>query len=172
MNLLGVMVFISIAVILRLFPHPANISPIAGMALLGGAYFNKRYALFAPLIALFISDMFLGFHQSMFAVYSSYFLIGCIGLYISKRLTPQTIIGASLFSSVLFFLVTNFNFWYIHSLYPKTLEGILESYRMALPFFRNTLIGDLLYTGLFFGLYIGVRRLFFRPLIVLQKEGM
>ncbi len=164
------LLIIGIAVILRLLPHPANMAPIAAMALFGGAYLNKRYALLVPLVALFISDIFLGFHQSMVAVYFSFFLTGGIGLYLARHKTPITVIMASLLSSVLFFLITNYNFWYTYSLYPKTLAGLLESYTAALPFFRNTLIGDLLYTGIFFGAYEGIKMLIRYPRISVRKE--
>lgn len=161
---------IVIAVLLRLLPHPANVAPIASMALFGGAYLNKRYALLVPLVALFISDIFLGFHQSMVAVYFSFFLTGCIGLYLARHKTPITVILASVLSSVLFFLITNCNFWYVNSLYPKAVAGLAESYMAALPFFRNTLIGDLLYTGIFFGAYEWIRMLDRYPGIAVRKE--
>lgn len=164
------LLIIGIAVILRLLPHPANIAPIAAMALFGGAYLNKRYALLAPLVALFISDIFLGFHQSMPAVYLSFFLTGCIGFYVSTHKTPRNVIMASLLSSVLFFLITNCNFWYAYPLYPKTLAGLLDSYAAALPFFRNTIIGDFLYTGLFFCAYESVRLWLNKPVIAVRKE--
>ncbi|MBI2443285.1 MAG: hypothetical protein HYV40_05260 [Candidatus Levybacteria bacterium] len=111
------------AVALRLLPHHPNVAPIAAMALFGGAYLDKRFALAIPLLALFVSDLFLGFHSTM----------------------P--------FVSVLFFLITNFGVWLMGTLYSRTLEGLLQSYIMGLPFFRNTLIGDFLYVGVLFGGY-------------------
>jgi len=152
-NLISPLLIIFFAVSLRLLPHPPNVAPIAAMALFGGAYLNKKYALIIPIAAMFISDLFLGFHESVPMVYTSFLIIGLIGIWLSKHKKPIFIVSASLFSSLLFFILTNFNYWYATSLYPKTFTGLLESYSFALPFFRNSIIGDLLYVGLFFGAY-------------------
>ncbi len=162
-NLLSPLAIILFAVLLRLIPHPPNVAPIAALALFGGVYLNKKYALVFPLIALFLSDLFLGFHASMPMVYSSFLLTGLIGLLVRKRKTAYTIVSGSLVSSLIFFLLTNFNYWYAEALYPKTFSGFVQAYVNALPFFRNTIIGDLLFTGLFFGSYELVRQLFYKP---------
>lgn len=138
-------------VLLRLIPHIPNVAPIAGMALFGGTYLNKKYAIVVPLAAMVISDIFLGFSASTPLVYASFIITGCIGLWLRNHKNIATVIGASLVSSTIFYLLTNFNFWYATSLYPKTFSGMIEAYVMALPFFRNTLFGDLFYTGVFFG---------------------
>lgn len=159
-TLINPLIIIGIAVILRLLPHPPNFAPIAAMALFGGVYLNKKYALIAPLIAMFISDIFLGFHASMLMVYGSFLLTGLIGLWLKKHKQVYTIVGASLISSFIFFFLTNFNYWYATPLYPKTTSGLFEAYFYALPFFRNTVLGDLFYTGVFFGGYELVLRVF------------
>lgn len=148
-----VFLIITSAVLLRLLPHPANVAPIGAMALFGGVYLDKKYAIVLPLLAMVISDFFLGFSQSTPFVYLCFALTGIVGMWLKKRKTVSNVIGASLFSSVLFFLVTNFGYWLTYSLYPKTFEGQLLAYYYALPFFRNSVLGDLLYTGLFFGGY-------------------
>lgn len=139
--------------LLRLVPHIPNVAPIAGMALFGGTYLNKRYAILVPLAAMVISDIFLGFNASTPMVYASFVITGCIGLWLREHKQIDTVIGASLFSSIIFYLLTNFNFWYATSLYPKTLAGMIDAYVMGLPFFRNTIFGDLFYTGVFFVSY-------------------
>ena len=160
-TLVAPVIIISIAVALRLVPHPANVAPIAAMALFGGVYLDKKYALIIPLVALFISDLFLGFHGTMLFVYGSFLMTGLIGLWLRNHKQIQHVIAASLFSSLLFYLVTNFGVWLTGTLYAKTMTGLFESYTMALPFFRNTIIGDLLYVGLFFGAYEVVLRTVF-----------
>lgn len=159
---------IAIAAAIRILPHPANVAPIAAMALFGGCYLEKKYAFLLPIIALFVSDSILGFHQSMPFVYGSFLLMVCIGIWLRKRKAVGTILGASVASSLLFFLITNFGFWLTESLYPKTIEGQITAYVMALPFFRNTLLGDLLYTGLFFGGYELALRFIKRKAVVLN----
>ena len=88
-NLINPLLIILVAVVLRLLPHPPNFAPIAGLALFGGAYLNKKYALILPLIALFASDLFIGFHSTMPFVYGSFLLSGLIGLGLqSKKSVP------------------------------------------------------------------------------------
>jgi len=155
---------IMFAVILRLVPHPPNFAPIAAMALFGGAYLSKKYALIVPLIALFVSDIVIGFHSTMPFVYVSFILIGFIGLWLRKRRSLKWILGTTLSSSLLFFVITNFGVWAVGDLYPLTIDGLTRSYYLALPFFRNTIIGDLIFVGLFFGSFELVLRLLQRNL--------
>lgn len=148
--------FIIAGIVLRLVPHLPNFAPIAALALFGGVYLNKKYALIIPIIALLISDMFIGFYSGwiMLSVYGSFIIIGLLGLYLKKHKSVVNIIGASLTASILFFLATNFAMWAIpHSLYPHNWQGLLQCYIMGLPFFRSTLAGDLFYVGAMFGLY-------------------
>jgi len=126
------------------------------MALFSGVYFNnKKYALIVPLAAMLLADLFIGFYNPwiMASVYGTFLLIGLLGIWLKKHKTVSNVLGASLIGSVMFFLLTNLAVWAIpHSIYPQTLQGLLQSYAMGLPFFRNTLMGDLFYTGAMFGL--------------------
>lgn len=140
-------------VFLRLIPHIPNVAPITAMALFGGVYLNKKYALLIPLLIMFISDFFLGFHNLMFFVYGSFLLTGIIGLQLKKHKSYKFIFISSLVSSTLFFIITNFGVWLVSGMYAKTIAGLVNCYLMAIPFFRNTVFGDLFYTGAFFGGY-------------------
>ena len=136
----------------RLIPHPPNVTSLTAVALFGGAYFSdRRLAFLVPLSALFLSDLVLGFYHHMEVVYLSFALIVTIGLWLQKHRTAFPIAGAALVSSVLFFVLTNFGVWTFDALYPKTLEGLVACYVAAIPFFQNTLLGDLLYTAVLFG---------------------
>lgn len=138
---------------MRLLPHEPNFTPIAAIALFGGVYLNKKYAIVLPIAAMILADLFLGFTQSTPYVYLGFLLTGLIGLWLRTHKTFTNVVLGTLVSSVLFFLITNFGFWLTFSLYPKTFAGQMEAYIMALPFFRNSLLGDLFYTGLMFGSY-------------------
>lgn len=151
--------FIVAAALLRLLPHPPNFSPIIAIALFGGAYFSSRGAAFiVPMIAMGLSDIFLGFHQSMPFVYASFLLIVGIGFVLKshKRFTP--ILSGAVGSSILFFLVTNFGVWLTGTMYPHTFSGLLSCYAAAIPFFQNTLLSGLLYTGVLFGSFELLKR--------------
>lgn len=161
MNLKLVAIFIVIfGVAFRLLPHNPNVVPIGALCLFGGVYLPKRFA-FLPIVALFISDFFIGFYGiDMIYVYGSFALIALIGLWLRLHKKPVIIIGTSIFSSVLFFLITNFGVWAPpNNWYPHNLDGLMKSYTMALPFFRNSLTGDLGYTVILFGGYELVQKL-------------
>lgn len=164
-SLINPLVIILFAVILRLVPHIPNFAPISAMALFGGAYLNKKYALIAPLMAMFVSDIFLGFHGTMTFVYGSFILTGLIGLWLRKHKGLKNVILATISSSLIFFIITNFGVWFEGKLYPANLSGLIESYILAIPFFRNTVLGDLFYTALFFGSYELALKFFRKPAI-------
>lgn len=151
-RLLAILAAILIAAALRLVPHWPNFTPIGAMALFGGAFFGKRALAFvAPLGALLMSDAVLGFHAGMPFVYGSVALVVMIGWAIAKRITPLTVAAAAIASSVLFFAITNFGTWLSSGMYPPSLAGLAACYVAAIPFFQNTLAGDLVFSALLFG---------------------
>jgi len=140
--------------VLRLVPHYPNFTPIAAMALFGGAYFtNKKLAVIVPFSAMLLSDLVLGYHTTFLAVYISFALIVAIGFTLRNKKKVSNILAASVASSVLFFVITNFAFWATGELYPMNITGLAECFTAAIPFFSSTLLGDLFYTGVFFGAF-------------------
>jgi hypothetical protein len=142
------------AAFLRLLPHPPNFAPIAAMALFGGAYFSKKtFAFIIPLAAMFLTDMIIGIYSYAWVVYLSFAVIVVLGIFMLKKVSVKKLIFASLTASVSFFAITNFGVWALGTLYPKTPAGLLASYTAAIPFFQNSLIGDLFFVGVMFGVY-------------------
>ena len=160
-RLLALLGAIFAAAAMRLLPHPPNFSPIAAMALFSGAYLPKRLLAFvAPFGALLLSDVLLGgFYPGMNFVYLSFALTVLIGWAIATLKTPLTIGAAAIASSVLFFVLTNFGMWLFSGFYPRTSEGLVACYVAAIPFFQNTLAGDLVFTALLFGGFALAERL-------------
>lgn len=143
-----------IAIAGRLIPHAPNFTPIAAMALFGGATLNnKKLAFILPVIAMFISDLIIGFHSTMWAVYLAFTLTVFIGTKLNGNIKPLSVITASIASSSLFFIVTNFAVWMGSSFYPQNAAGLFECYVAAIPFFNNGLIGDLFYSGILFTVF-------------------
>lgn len=143
-KLLVLVVFVVVAAIFRLVPHIPNVTPITAMALFSGVYFtNKNYAFIIPLLAMFLSDLFLGFSLITLFVYLAFILVGYIGVR-TKKMSLATI----LISSISFFIITNFGVWLLA--YPKTIDGLLECYTLAIPFFRNALLGDLFFSAIMY----------------------
>lgn len=152
--------FVFVGVLARLMPHPPNFTPIAATALFGGAYFASRKAAFmVPLIAMYLSDLFLGFFVYDFGwfngqmpfVYVSFAVTVLLGMVIRHRCSPLRVGAAALAGSILFFILTNFGVWAVGTFYPKTVGGLVACYVAAIPFFRNTLAGDFAFTALLFG---------------------
>jgi hypothetical protein len=153
-RLLFTFFLILFAAMSRLLPHPANFVPITAIALFGGVYLDKKHTFIVPIAALLISDYFIGFYQGWQWVYGSFIAIGFIGLWLRNHKEILPVIGASLTGSLLFFIVTNFGVWVsAQSGYAHNVSGLLECYVAAIPFFRNTLAGDLMYVGVLFGVY-------------------
>ena len=143
---------IVVAAVLRLVPHPANFTPIGAMALFSGAHLGRRGLAFAaPLGAMVLSDAVLGFYSGFWITYVAVALIVAVGFLALARLSVLRIAGAAIASSVLFFLVSNFGTWAASGMYPRTLAGLSACYVAAVPFFQNTVSGDLFYTALLFG---------------------
>jgi hypothetical protein len=151
-RLLVLLSAILVAATLRLVPHPPNFTPIGAMALFGGAYLGRRWLAFAaPIGALLLSDLVLGFYHGMVTVYATVALIVLVGWVALSRVSPLRVGAAALASSILFFVVTNFGMWLFSGFYPLTAAGLAACYVAAIPFFQNTVAGDLFYSGLLFG---------------------
>lgn len=157
------------AVFMRLIPHTPNIAPIAALALFSGVIVPNWKGFMIPLIAMIVSDFFLGFHSTIPFVYGSFLLIAAIGYFLRKDASPLRIGLGSLTGSIFFFIVTNFGVWVTSSMYEKSLSGLFNCYYMALPFFRNTVIGDMFYTVIFFVGFSCIKLLFVLMLPSVQK---
>lgn len=138
-----------VAILLRLIPHPPNMAPITALALFSGVYLHKKAGWIVPLVAMLLSDYLLNFHSVIFFVYISFLIIFILGTLI-KRIAFLHLVVTSLISSTIFFLVTNFGVWLMTDMYTKSWHGLMTSYMMGIPFFRNTVIGDFAYILLFF----------------------
>lgn len=153
-NFLVVTLMVFAAAFVRLIPHPPNFAPIAAIALFGGAYFNKKSLAFAvPLSAMFLTDAIIGFHSGMWIVYLSFALIVVIGMLMLKKVNVKNVVFASVTASISFFIITNFGVWAFGTMYPKNIAGLIECYIAAIPFIQNTLIGDLFFSGIMFGVF-------------------
>lgn len=143
----------------RYLPHPPNVSPIAAMALFAGATFSDRRAAFiVPFAALLAGDLLIGLHDTMVFVYAAFALTVLVGFALRKNLYAGYIAVAALASSVLFFLITNAGAWLSSGLYPISIAGLVQAYTAGIPFFQNTLLGDLVFTALLFGGYALLQR--------------
>ena len=142
-----------LGVLSRIILHIPNFTPVIAIALFSGVYFEKKLALMLPLILLAISDIVIGFHNTMFFTWGSILLIVAIGFWLKQHKNFRTVLATSVGSAVLFFIVSNLGVWIVGELYPLTLAGLQECFVMAVPFFKMTLLSTLIYSVLFFGSY-------------------
>jgi hypothetical protein len=147
-----VLMWIGLAALARLLPHPPNVTPVAAMALFAGCYLtDRRWAYAVPLGAMILTDLVLGFHSTVPYVYAGFLLMVWMGGWLSRYYGAGNITLASLSGSALFFILTNFGVWATQDLYSHTAGGLVLCYIAALPFFHYTVLGDLFYTALLFG---------------------
>jgi len=156
--------FVLVAVAVRFMPHPLAFTPVAAALLYFGARGSRRQ-LWVPVVLLAASDVLLTkfvysypFTWDHFVTWAWYAAILWLGTNLRQNTTLREktdwlrVGGASLASSVSFFVVSNFAVWAAWNMYPKTLAGLMTSYAAGLPFFRRGFEGDLVFTALMFGL--------------------
>jgi uncharacterized protein DUF6580 len=170
-TLLVIGAMIAVAVAGRLVPHMPNFAPVTATALFCGAYMSRRQSFLALGALLLLSDYLLLYinpygrtsfehfyapwelwHSALPYIYASFAISALVGWWVKSRRSSGLVVAAALFCSVQFFLITNAGVW-IGGMYDRGLDGLLQSYTMALPFFRGTVLGDLFYTSVFFGGY-------------------
>jgi hypothetical protein len=137
---------IALLALSRVIPHPPNFTPVLGMAVFSGAIISKRLiAYLIPLIAMLISDLYLGFHASMPIIYFSLAVCVLIGTFIEARVSILNSFLSISLGVLVFFLITNFMVWYGSGMYESSISGLMTCYFMGLPFVQNTFISSLLY---------------------------
>ena len=137
---------IGVLTLSRLIPHPPNFTPILGMAVFSGAIINRRLiAYLISLVAMLISDLYLGFHSGMPIIYFSLALCVLIGTFIEARVTILNFVLGISVGVIVFYLITNFAVWYGSGIYDYSFSGLITCYVMALPFLQNTIISSMIY---------------------------
>lgn len=143
---------IVLAAIIRIVPHPWNLAPVGAMALFSGAVIRNRLLAFLfPLLALLAGDVFTGIHILIPVVYASLLVSVAIGFWLRRRRTILRLGGAVLLGTAQFFLISNLGVWVFLNSYPKTFAGLVVCYAAGLPYFWNTLAGDVFFSALLFG---------------------
>jgi hypothetical protein len=149
--------FVILAVAVRFLPHPFTFTPVAASLLFFGAR-GSRKMMWLPVVLLASSDLLLNkfvyaqrFEWDQFVSWVWYAAILWLGTRLRNNAGPVRLVGASLASSVSFFIFSNLAVFLCYDdLYPKTWAGLMTCYEAAVPFFRHALVGDLLFSGVMF----------------------
>ena len=155
-------------VVMRLLPHPANLAPVGAICLFGGAILPKKLAWWLPLAMMIISDSIIGFYNGIVFTWLGFLLVALLGMGLRGRNNLFRVPFGALVGALIFFIVSNFGVWLMGKIYPLTWAGLVDCYQMALPFLRNTLLGDFAYGWLLFGTYALAIKLIPNP--VTQQE--
>ncbi len=168
--LLIAMVMIVAAALSRIAFYPLNFSPVIAMALFGGAIIkDKKLAFILPLLAMFISDVlfevtgiapgFWGWGQLV--GYGILALITVFGFNL-KKITALNVAGFSVVSSLIFFFLSNSSVWIFDtSTYTNDFSGWASCLAAGIPFLKNGMAADLVYSIVFFGGYYLLERFAF-----------
>lgn len=149
-------VVLALAALARMMPHTSNMTPIFAVGLAAGAWLGRDRQVLAGLMviaAMLVGDLVLGFHWTMPFVYFGMYIGATLGARSSDWLagakSSWSRMGKSFAvagtGSLLFFAVSNIGVWLIGELYPRTLEGLVQCFVMAVPFFKQSLAADLFF---------------------------
>ena len=137
----------------RLMPHPPNFTPIIAVAIMSSYFFKNIYLSFATLlVSMLLADAFIGFYSNMLFVYLSLLLIVFIFHKISEKMNFKNLFICGFIGSLIFFIISNFGVWALGSpgvydiAYEKNLNGLVECYILAIPFFGNTFLSTLIFS--------------------------
>lgn len=168
-------VLVIVASLYRVIPRPVNFAPHIAMALFGGAVISdKRWAFALPIFSMFISDVLYqllytygmadvpGFYEGQWQNYLLFAGMTVIGFLI-KKITALNVLAASIAAPTVFFILSNFIVWAgwqgTRGLNrPKDFNGLLMCYNDALPFYPNSIMACILFSAIFFGGYVLLKR--------------
>ena len=165
---------IVLATLYRLLPTVdqslSNFSPVMAIAFCGAVYFRNRWLWLVPFAALALSDVYInhfyvkeyGFSwpvSGLIARTACFAGALAIGAWVARRKSWLHLLNGALLSALVFYVVTNTQSWAADPFYAKTIAGWWQALTVGHPeypptvyFFRNTLFGDLMFTGLFAGI--------------------
>ena len=143
-----------VGVLCRMLPHPANFAPVTAIALFAGVTLRPALALTLPLLIMVASDLLIGPHPLFAFTWGAFFIAGLIGCAIKDRAGGLAVFLGTSAGSLIFFVLTNLAVFLFQDMYPKDFPGLVQCYVMALPFFKNTLLGDLFFSFVFFSSFV------------------
>ena len=143
---IGILIVLSAS---RFIPHPPNFTSLLALSFYVPALLGVRY-LPVIIVSFALTDLILGFHNTVFFTWGSVFIIGFMSNYFKKNIISR--IGGALLGALLFYIITNFGVWTLGS-YGYSMNGLIICYTLAIPFFAYSLISTFIFSGVIEGLY-------------------
>jgi len=150
-------ILIAMGFLMRLIPHAPNMAPVAAIALFSGAYLNKKIVPWVPLAIMVLTDLIIGLHGVFLYTWGAFVIIGFMGYKLRQGRTPGKVLGMTVLSACVFFVISNFGVWL--AWYPHTAQGFMNCFIKALPFFRNTMAVNIIFAFILFGTYELARKM-------------
>jgi Family of unknown function (DUF6580) len=151
---------IALAIAARFIPGSANFSPVYAGLLFSGVYLKRRDSIWFPVSLLAASDLLVNallyhasFHWMQTLNWVAFAAIVMVGWWLQKRVSMRNVLVASVAGPSVFFLISNFAVWIGGGLYPPTFGGLEACYVAAIPFYGNSLVSAVLFSGILFGAY-------------------
>ncbi len=132
----------------RLIPHPPNFAPVGAIAIASGMIFQSRRAIWLPLAIMVVSDIIIGLYHGFLWTWLAIAIIPVAGFLLQHLPLAWRIPLGAASASLLFFVISNFGVWMASGMYSHTLTGLIDCYVMALPFLRNTMLSNIIFTSL------------------------
>lgn len=158
-----ILICVLLGVVARLLPHPPNVTPLIALSLFAGSQFSHKIAFIMVSAIMLISDGLLAFLYG-FTWFGNWSIFTYSGVLIITLIANQILCIKNqlllyiFFSTLGFWCWTNFGVWIGSGFYPHTMNGLLNCYLAAVPFLKNALIGDLIWSGVIFGSFIFFRK--------------
>lgn len=168
-SILIAVILVLVAALSRVILYPHNFSPMVGMALFAGATFtDKKLAFALPVFAMLLSDIMFevfniapGFWGWGQVVGYGIFALITLFAFTLKKVNVLNVITYSVASSIIFFVLSNLSFFLIdnqvYHTYTQDTAGFINCYIAALPFFKTSLVADLVYSGVLFGAFYAIQ---------------
>lgn len=158
--------FLILGTLSRVAPHPANFTPVGALLIFYGAKKGYKQAVLLGLLVMVVSDLILGLSFATPFVYLGFAAYALFSFLYKKK---GGIVIAPIVSSIAFFVITNFGVW-LGPWYEHSLDGLVKCFTLAIPFYRNTVLGDIVFTVLLYSAYQIVIKINYKKIIV-RMEG-
>jgi len=126
----------------RFIPHPPNFTSLIALSFYIPAIFGRKY-IAAVILSFFLTDLIIGFHSVIFFTWGSILIIGLIAKFFTNSIFMR--IFGPLVGALIFFIVSNFGVW-VQGNYGYSIEGLINCYVMAIPFFHYTVISTIIFS--------------------------
>jgi hypothetical protein len=154
-DLLRLTILVLIGLFSRLVTHEWNLTAIGAISILAGLLISHKYLKFAvPVVSMLLSDIFIGFHNTMAFVYLGFVLMTLLSTQFKDSKSFQKLFLAPFASSLVFFFISNFGVWFMGTgtanSYPPNISGLMQCFMMGVPFYRTQFLADMMLTPVLF----------------------